>query len=74
VKLREAGSKRIVTSKDGIVWILPQEEPEDIAWRKEQRRQELLKRWDAPHLGPPGKMASRRGKSGEEKEFKGNKS
>ena len=52
VKRREEGSKRIVTRRDGLVWILPQEVPEDNTCRNEQKRRELTKRWEAPPLGP----------------------
>ena len=58
-KMREAGSKRIVTRRDGLVWIIPLEVPEDITWRREKSRRELLRRWEAPPLGPPGKTAKR---------------
>jgi len=55
VKMIDEGSKRIVTRRDGRVWIIPLEVPEDITWRRDTSRRELLRRWEAPHLGSPGK-------------------
>lgn len=55
VKRREEGPRRIVTRGDGLVWIVQQEVPDDITWRKEKRRRELMERREAPPLGPPGK-------------------
>ena len=47
------GGRQIVTGADGHVWELPQQPPEEIVWRKEERRRELLERWEAPPPGPP---------------------
>lgn len=50
---REEGGRKIFMRGDGIVWVLPQQIPELITRRKEKRRKELIKRWEAPPPGPP---------------------
>ena len=47
------GGSRIVMRATGQVWVVTQQPLEEITWRKEMRRRELLERWEAPPLGPP---------------------
>ena len=55
---REGGGRKIVMRGDRLVWVLPQQTPEVITWRKEKRRRELLERWKAPPPGPPKGMVA----------------
>ena len=54
VKCWAEGRRKIVMRDDGLVWIRPLEVPEEITWRREQRRRKLLARWESPPPGPPG--------------------
>ena len=58
VKRRKEGYRRIITRGDGLVWVLPYEVLEEYTWRKEQQRREIMRRWEAPPLGPPGTRQS----------------
>ena len=48
------GSKRVLTRKDGQMWLLPQEVVGELTWRKEQRKRLQMAHWEAPPPGPPG--------------------
>ena len=47
------GGKKIITRREVLIWLLPQESTEELTWRQEQRRIKLLERWEAPLPGPP---------------------
>ena len=48
------GKRKLVMRNDGLVWMPPQEVPEEVTWRREQRRRKLMARWESPPPGPPG--------------------
>ena len=52
---------------DGQIWLLARGGLQEILWRREQRRRELMERWEAPPPGPPGfELRKGRGSSDED--------
>ena len=52
-KQKKEGGKRVSEKRDGQMRMLPHEVVDKLTWRREQRRRQLLARWEAPPPGPP---------------------
>ena len=52
-KQKQEGGRRVSVKRDGQMRMLPQEVVDELTWRREQKRRQLLARWEAPPPGPP---------------------